>query len=161
MDLLERPPFGLDVVVLIGDVGVLHVRPIPDAIGEAFPFALILPNALLALLDEFLDAIRLDLFLAVQAELLFHLQLHRQAVRVPPGLAQDIIAIHRLIAREEVLDAARQHMADVRLAVGRRRTVIEGIVRLALPLLLRLFEDVLLFPKIQNLFLAGDEVQIR
>ena len=52
-------------------------------------------------------------------------------------------------------------MADVRLAVGRRRTVIEGIVRLALPLLLRLFEDVLLFPKIQNLFLTGDEVQIR
>ena len=66
-DLLQCPPLGLDEVILIGDVGVVHVSPEANYIGELLPHALVLPDRLPALLDERLDAVFLNLLLAVDA----------------------------------------------------------------------------------------------
>ena len=64
-DLLERPPFRLDEIVLVSDVRMLHIGPEADDIGELLPHALVLPDRFAALLDERLHAVLLDLVLAV------------------------------------------------------------------------------------------------
>ncbi|MPN06937.1 hypothetical protein SDC9_154194 [bioreactor metagenome] len=159
VDGLQRPPDALDVVILIGDVGVFHIRPETDAVGHGFPFGLVFPDRLFAFLDERLDAVGFNLLLAVEAELLFHFDLHGQAMGIPAGLAQHVVALHGLVARNDVLDRARQHMADVRLAVCRRRTVEEGIGLCALAKTDALLEDLLILPKREHLFFARHKIQ--
>ena len=160
VDLLEAPPLGFDVVILVGDIRVLHIRPITDALAHLLPLGLVFPDGLLALLDERLDAVFLDLRLAVQAEHLLDLQLHRQAVGIPAGLAQHVVALHRAIARDDILDRARLHMADVRLAVGGRRAVEERKGGRALAQLHRFLKNVFVAPEFDDLFLALSEVHV-
>ena len=159
--LLERPPDGFDVVVVVGDIGVVHVRPEADAVGHLFPLALVLPDGFFALLDERLDAVLFNLLLAVQAQQLFHFQLHRQAVGVPTGLAQNVLALHGLIAGNEVFDGAGFDVADVGLAVGRGRAVEEGKFLAALAVFDGFFKDAVVLPERFDLGLALDEIEIR
>ena len=46
-------------------IGVIHIRPEADGAGEILPHALILPDTLFTMLNERLQAILLDLLLAV------------------------------------------------------------------------------------------------
>ena len=121
---------------------MLHIGPEADDVGELLPHALVLPDGFSALLDERLHAVLLDLILAVESERLLHLKLHRQAVRVPARFSKDALSFHRLVARQHVLDDARQHMTDVRLAVRRRRPIVEREVLLACALVNRLLRNV-------------------
>ena len=160
-DLLERPPFRLDEIILVGDVGMLHVRPETDDIGELLPHALVLPDRLAALLDKRLDAVRLDLLLAVDADGLLDLELDGQAVRIPARLPQNLLALHRGETRQHILDDARQHMADMRLAVRRRRAVVERERIAALALVDGLLRDVMLLPEFQDFLFPIHEIEVR
>ena len=80
---------------------------------------------------------------------------------VPAGLAQNVLALHGLIAGDEVLDGAGFDMADVGLAVGRGRAVEEGEFLAALAVLDGLFKDVVLLPEMDGLDFALDEIEIR
>ena len=71
------------------------------------------------------DAVRLDVLLAGEAELLLDGELDRQAVAVPAGLARDVVALHRLEAREDVLEDPRLDVVGARHAVGGRRALVE------------------------------------
>ena len=161
VDLLERPPDRFDIIVVIGDVGMLHVHPVADAVAHLFPLALVLPDGLLALLDEGLDAVFFDVLLTVHAEGLLHFELDGQPVRVPARLAQDVFALHRLIAREDLLHDARQDMSDMGLAVRRGRTVEEGELLSALVLFDGLFKDVVGLPEVDDLLLTSHKIEGR
>ena len=154
----ERPPDRLDILVVVGDVRVLHVRPVADALGHFLPFALVFPDAFLALFDERLDAVLFDVLLAVHAEELFHLQLDGQAVRIPTRLSEDVFALHRLIAGDDVLHHAREDMPDMRLAVRRRGAVVEGELLPSLVFFDAVFKDAVLVPEIDDFLLAADEI---
>ena len=159
-DGLQRPPLGFDVVVVIGHVGVVHIGPEADGGGEILPHALVFPHAFLALLDEGSQTVLLDLFLAVQSQQLFHLDLHRQAVGVPAGLAGDHAALHGVVAGDHILDDAGQHVADVRLAVGRGRAVVKHVGRIPLAGGHALFKDLVVLPELFDLLFALHEFQI-
>jgi len=159
-DGLQRPPLGLDVVVLIGDVGVFHVGPETNPVRHLLPFLLVLPHALLALVDKRLDTVTLDLRLTVDPERLFDFKLDRQAMGVPASLALHLEALHGLVARDDVLDDTRQDMTDVRLAVGGRRTVVKSEFWTPLPVADRLFEDPVLLPERQGLLFARNEFHV-
>ena len=159
-DLLQRPPLGLDEVVLICDVGMLHIRPEADDIGELLPHTLVLPDGLTAFLDERLDAVLLDLLLAVDADRLLDLQLDGQSMRVPARLAEHLAPLHRLIARQHILDDTRQNVPDMRAAVRRRRAVVKRERIAALTLVNGTLCNMILAPKIRNGFLARGKIQI-
>ena len=161
VDGLESPPLGLDVAVVIGHVGVVHVHPVAHPVGHVRPLGGIFPYGLLAALDEGLHAVLLDLLLAVQAQLLLHLQLHGQAVGVPTGLAKHVVALHGPVAGDDVLDAPGQHVADVGLAVGRGGAVEDGVGGGALAELHALLEHMVFLPEGQDLLLPVHELQIR
>ena len=59
-ELLEDPPAGLDVVVMVSHVGVVEVRPKADALAQARPFFHIAANTFLAFRVERGDAVGLD-----------------------------------------------------------------------------------------------------
>ena len=89
------------------------------------------------------------------AQALLDFMLDRQTVRIPAGFARHVVAAHGLVAREDVLERARQHMVDAGLAVRGRRTFIETELRAVFGLLERLLENVVLTPELQHLFLEG------
>lgn len=120
-DLLERPPLGFDIGVVVGDVRIVHVGPEADGVREILPHLLVFPHALLALFQKRFDTVLFDLFLAADAELFFHLDFHGQAVRIPARLTRDVISLHGAIARDEVFYNAGDHMPDMRFAVRGRR----------------------------------------
>src|SRR4029453_10509348 len=99
---------------------------------------LILPHALATqavellhakCLDELLPARARDILVAHSAlleqrrHLLLYFDLDRQAVRVPPGLPQHVIAVHRPVATEQILDRTREDVMDARTTVRRRRAL--------------------------------------
>ena len=96
-DLLQRPPLGLDVVVIVCDKRMLHVSPEAYGAGEILPHALVFPDALFTFADERIQAVLLDLLLAVQTQHLLDLQLYRKSVGIPAGLSWYLSLIHILI----------------------------------------------------------------
>ena len=157
----KAPPDGLYVVVVVGDVRIVHIGPIADSVGHNFPFVLIFPNAFLALLNERFYAVFFYFRLTVDAEHFFHFQFNRQSVSIPPRFSQNVIALHCLVARNDVLHNARQDMSDMRFAVGRRRAVVKTEFGMSFVLFDAFLEDVVFFPKLQNLFFSFHEIEAR
>ena len=160
VDLLQAPPFGLDIVVVIGDVGMLHVDPVAHLVAHLLPFMQVFPYAFLAFRDKGLDAVFLDLGLSVQPQALLHLQLDRQAVGVPSGDAQGALPLHRLIPRDQILDHPGFDMADMRLSVGRGRSVEKGELRIPVPQVEGFADDVLFLPHPGHFPLPGNKIHV-
>ena len=162
-DRLERPPLRFDIVVIVCDIGVLHVGPEADLLRELLPHALVFPDGFLALLNERLQTIGHDLFLLIllrDADFLLHLKLHRKAVRIPAGLSRNLLSLHRMIAGNHILDDTGFHMTDMRLAVCRRRAVIKHINRMTFVFLDTLLEDLMIRPELCRILFALHEIQI-
>ena len=106
------------------------------------------------------DPVFLDLRLVLDPELLLDGDLDRQAVAVPAALAVAVEAAHRLEAREDVLEHARQHVVGAGPAVGGRRALVEDVRRRALAAAQRLVVDVELAPALEDLLLELREVDL-
>ena len=154
----ENPPAALDVVVVTGDVGGVHVGPEGDAFGQLLPVAHVAPHAFAALGVEGGDAVGLDVGLGAQAEFLLHLDLDGQAVGVPAGLAGHAVAAHGLVAGEEVLEHARHDVVHARATVGRGRALVEDEKVVGGALLDAAAEDVALAPEAQDAGFEGGEI---
>ena len=159
-NLLKSPPLGLDKAVVIGYIGIVHVGPETNGVGEILPHALVLPDAFLTFLDERLQTVLLYLLLAVQPQLFLNLQLHRQAVGIPSGLSRHHIALHGPVSGNHVLDDSCFHMADMGLAVGCGRTVIKYIRLAALSHPDAFFKDVLCFPELLHFFFPFHKLKV-
>ena len=149
-EILQDPPDRLDVIVGIGDVGVFQVHPEGDAVSQLFPILDVGEDRFAAQFVEAVNAILLDLAFIGEAELLLDLDLDRQPVRVPAAAPRDVVAAHDLVAREHILESARQHVVDAGLAIGSRRPLEEDVLRSALSLCNGLLEDVLRLPEFQD-----------
>ena len=159
-NLLKSPPLGLDKAVVIGYIGIVHISPEANGVGEILPHALVLPDAFLTFFDKRLQTILLNLLLAVQSQLLLNFQLHRQAVGVPSGLSRHHIPLHGPVSGNHILDYTGLHMADMRLAVGSWRSVIEYIGLAALPHFNAFLKDVLCFPELLHFFFPFHKLKV-
>ena len=156
-DLLQRPPDGLDVVVVEREVRLVGVDPEGDPLGQPRPLVDVLEHRLAALLVELGNPVALDVVLVVEAELALDLELDRQPVAVPAALAVHLVAAHRLEAGEDVLEHPAQDVVRVGRAVGGRRALVEDELRAALTAPDRLVEDVALAPALEDLLLELGE----
>ena len=110
--------------------------------------------------DEGLEAVRLDLILAVDAELLLNLKLNGQTVCIPTRLTKDALALHSLVTGYHILDYSSKHVTDVGLTVCGRRSVEEGVIITALSVGNALLEDFVFFPEFSGSFFSLDKVQV-
>src|ERR1051325_855278 len=160
-EIFQDPPDRLNVVVGVRDIGILKINPERDAICQAFPILNIGKHGLPAKFVEFIDAIGFDLLLVFEAELLFHFDLNWQTMGIPAATPRDMIAAHDLVAREHILEGARQHMVHTGLAICRRRSFIKNILGRTLTLLNGLLEDIGLLPKLQDVFFHQRDAELR
>ena len=144
---------------MISYIWVVHVSPEANLAGEFLPHALVLPNGFLTLTDEWLDAVLLDLLLTVDAELFLNLKLNRKTVSIPACLTDDLVPLHGLISRDHILDNTGKNVADVRLTVRCRRSVIKCICRKLLLLVYTLLKYLVLVPKLKYLIFVLGKVK--
>ena len=160
VDLRQKPPYGLHVFRLVGDVRVLHVHPVTDAAGQFVPLVRVAHHHLTAIPVVVLHRDLLADVLLGNAQFLFHTQLYRQPVGIPASLALHLIAAQGLVPAKDVLDRAGHHVMDPRHAVGRRRPFEKDEGRSALALRNGLLEDAVLLPIFQFLSSQFGEVQL-
>jgi hypothetical protein len=86
------------------------------------------------------------------------LVLDGQAVCIPACLARHVVAAHRLVAREDVLEGACQHVMYAGFAVRRRRALVETEAWPPFRHRQRLFERSMLAPECQHLLFEGRPV---
>ena len=159
-NLLQCPPLGLDKIIVICHVGVVHIRPESYDVGEFSPHAFVLPHGFLALFDERLNAVFLDCLLALDPDDLLDLNLDRKAVRIPSGFTRNILTLHGMVTRDHVLDDARQNVSDVRLAVRCRRSVKEHVRGISLSLFDALLKDIVVLPEFGGLFFPLNKIHV-
>ena len=75
------------------------------------------------------------------------------------GRARRVVAAHGLVAREHVLERARQHVMDAGLAVRGRRPLVETVLRPALAGPKRFRERVVLAPEREDALLERRTVR--
>ena len=159
-DRLQCPPLGLDEVVIIGNIRIIHISPETNGTGEILPHSLVFPDTLFTFGDERIQTILLDLLFSIQTQKLLNLQLYRQSVGIPACFSRNIVAFHGTVSRNHILDNTGQHMTDVRLTICGRRSVIKGICRAAFSLLHTFLKCVVFFPELFNFFFALYKVHV-
>src|SRR3989442_3962709 len=132
------------------------------SLHDALPIFLdVAEHALAEEAVEGFDPVFLDLSLGLEPELLLDGKLHGQPVGIPPALSRHSIALHRLVAREQVFEGARQHVVDARSCVRRGRPLVEHVGPLLRPQIDALAEDIILLPEAQDIFLQLRETLFR
>ena len=159
IQLFEQPPQRFDILVVVGDIGVLHIHPVTHEVAQVGPFLGVHHHVAAAACIVFFNANAVaDVFLC-DAQFLFNAQLNGQSVGVPSCLAIHLESLHRLVTAEYVLDGTRHHVVNTRVSVGRRRTFKEYERGAALAFCHTAVEQVLLVPHLEHLFIGGEEVQ--
>src|SRR5690606_36528746 len=161
-DLLQQGPDALDVVVVQREIGVGEVDPETHVLRHRLPFGDVTHDRRATLLRERRDAdFLLDALLVEDAELFLDLVLDGQAVRVPARFARTVEAAHRLVARVQILERAREHVVNTGAAVGRRRAFVEDEFRPVAAGLDDALEHALAPPELENVLLERGTVVAR
>eukprot|EP00968_Pinguiococcus_pyrenoidosus_P022263 scaffold3100_cov248-Pinguiococcus_pyrenoidosus.AAC.18 len=136
----------------------VRVFPVPPH-AVAHEGLLLPPHRLDSKVPRFLAQLRRrEVLLLVLLQSLQHLELDRQAVAVPPGDVADLAALQGVELVDDVLQNLVQRVADVQVAVGVGRAIMqrEGLSRRLLP---QLLVDALLLPIRLDLRLSLDGVR--
>ena len=152
-ELLEDPPHRLHEAEVHRLVVVVEVDPAAHARYGLAPFADVLEHHRAALLVELVDAELLDFGRTRDAERHLRERLDRKTVGVPAEASFDVLSAHRLVARHDVLDRAREQVPVVRQSRRKGRPVVELVALLAFVLLQRLLESPVLLPEREDLLL--------
>ncbi len=130
---LQVPPHRLDVLGGERPIGVVDVDPVADALGQRLPVVHVVAHRLAAQPGELGHADPLlDLALVGDPQLLLDLDLDRQAVGVPTGLARHGEAAHGAVPTEQVLVHPGPDVVQPGPPVGGGRALVED-PRLGVP----------------------------
>ena len=139
---------------------MLKVAPIADSFAHSLPQILIGPNTFTTLLNERLNAVGFNISLAVGVNLLLNLKLNGQTVSVPACFSFNMVALHSLVPRNNILDNSCQHMAYMRFAVSGGRTVIENEAFINIVFCNSLFEYFVFTPEFDNIIFGFGKIVI-
>ena len=163
IEALQQPPERFDILVVVGDIGMVEIDEIAHPLGQFTPFLRVHHHVFAAFQVIVLRRnvawrlVVVDVGLR-DAQSLLNAKFHRQSVRVPTGLAMHLKALHRLVTIERVLQRTTQHVVDARMTVGRGRTLVEHKLRTALALRDTAVENVVLLPLFENLIVRFGQV---
>ena len=132
-ELSEDPPDRLHELDVHRLVVIIKVDPASDSSDDRAPIRDITLHHRAALLIELCDPVIDDLSSAREAERILRQGFDRQAMTVPTEAPRDWVPAHVPVARDDVLDRAREEVSIVRSTCRERRPVIKdkGLVPLA------------------------------
>lgn len=160
VELAEEPPYGFNVIVFEGDVGVFEIHPIAHFAGDVVPFIFEAHHGFAAFLvvgfhgDGFADILFGD------AEFFFDVELYGEAVGIPSAFAFYAFTPEGLVAAEEVFDGAGDDMVDAGFAIGGGWAFIEDEAGGIVALLNTFLEYALCFPKLEDFLINVGEMQV-
>src|SRR5437016_11537261 len=102
-----------------------QVDPVAHPLGKLPKFVHMAQNRLATLGVELSDPDLFDVGLAAEAQLLLHREFHWKAMAVPPSTTGHRVALHRPVARKDVLENPRLNVMGAWRAVGGRRPLVE------------------------------------
>ncbi len=140
---------------------MLHISPESYSRGEVLPHSLIFPYTFFALFDKRLNSVFLDLILSIKPQLLLNFQFYRKSMSIPTCLSWNHVALHCPISWNHILDNSGKYMSDMRLSVGCWRSVVKSICWSLFTVFHAFFKNVIVFPKLFNLFFPVYKVQVR
>ena len=157
--LLERPDHRLHVVGVERLVVVVEVDPAGLAGHIRLPFVGVAQHRGPAGVVERGDPHGVDLGFVGDAQLALDFELGGQPVGVPAEAALHLIAAHRAVPRDDVLDVAGEQMTIVRQAVGERRSVVKHVFRGPVPAGDGGAEGVIVEPVLEDLGFQRGEIR--
>ena len=160
VELLQKPPKSLDILIVVRDVGVLHIYPVAHTTTEVFPLLGKHHHVLAALVIIFLNGNRLADILLGNAKFLLYAEFYRQTVCIPTGFTMHLKSLHSLKATECVLNAARQYVVNTWMSVGRWRSLEEDERRATFALADAAMEKVFFRPFIQYFLINLSKVKM-
>ena len=164
VELLQQPPQGLDVLIVIRDIGIVEIDKVAHALSQFAPLLGVHHHVLATLLvivlgrDVLLTLLVVDIGLG-DAEFLLHAQLDGQSVCIPSGLTLDLKTLHGLVAVERILNSTRKYVVNTGVTVGRGRSLEENELGTALTLVYRAPEYILLLPTFEQVVVHLGQVQ--
>ena len=157
--MFEQPPQGLNIFVIVGDIGVFHVHPVAHAAAEVGPLLGIHHHILAAAAVVIINADGLANVLLSNPQFLLHAQFHGQSVGVPARLAVNLESLHGLETAERIFNGTREDMVDARMAVGRWRSFKEDKRGTSLAFADTTMEQILTIPLLQNLMVHLRQIE--
>ena len=157
-ELFERPHDRLHVVAVHGLVVVFEVDPAGLSGDRLLPLARVAHHRRATVLVEGLDPVLDDVGAARDRQLALDLHLGGQAVAVPAEATGDLVAPHRLVAGDDILDVAGQEVSVVGQAVGEWRPVVERELDFVGAVVYRGGKGALGRPALESPLLDGGEV---
>src|SRR2546428_2389969 len=159
---LQHAPDMRDVVVGVRVIGVVRVHPLTEADGLLRDRGSAAVDASATRARELVDAVGLDVALAVEVELALDLHLHPQALAVEAVLPALVEALHRLVTLVEVFVGAAPRVMDAhRLDVRGDGSVDERVTRRARVLLAQHLEARLALPQVEHPVLELGQIEPR
>ena len=152
------------VVVLVGrrEIGIVPVHPVAEPLRLLRLHTREGVHPLLAVLHEPADAVRLDVPLRSEAQVLFDLDFHPQALAVETVLVALLVALHRAPAEEQVFVRPAPGVVDTHRIVRRDRPVDERVPFLGVLVPLQVaLDDALIPPPVEQALLDRDEIDLR
>ena len=159
--LFQCPPLGLNIIIMIRYIWIIHICPETNSRRKIFPHTFVFPDTLFTLVDERHQTVLFNLLLSIQAQKLFHFQFNRQTMGIPTCFSRYHIPFHSTVTWNHILNNTGQYMTNMWFTVCSRRSVIEGISLSLFPVLHTLFENMILFPEFFCLLLSLHKIQIR
>lgn len=158
--LLEERPDGVVVLVRHGEVRVIPVHPVAETDGLVGLHLAEAQHALLAVVDELLETVVLDLFLGRESLLALDFYLDPQSLAVEAVLEALVESTHGVEALVDVFERAPPGVVDAHRVVGGNRAVEERPMRLTAILLDQFLESVFTLPELEDLplFLGGYDI---
>ena len=153
IELLEEPPKGFDITVVVGDIRIIKVNPIAHLTGQVGPLLGIFHDLLATSGIVVVHRNLLADVLLGDAKHLLDAQLNRKTMSIPTCLALHLEALHRLETAEYILNRTSHHVMNTRHAIGRRGSLVEDKRRMAFTCGHRFNKDVFGVPIFQNLFI--------
>ncbi len=141
-------------------VKIVPVHPVAEAHRLLRLDCRVLEHALFAHVDKRIQAIGFDVPLALEAQLLLHLDLDPEALAVEAVLLALVVAAHGLIALEHVLEGTPPGMVHAHRVVGGDGTIYEREPGTSPELFPELFESASALPEVEYLVLLFDKINL-
>ena len=159
--LLHHPPNRLHIRGFHRFIVIIKVNPASQPINRTPPFLHIAQHTRPARLIKLGNTVLFNVGLRVQPQLFFDQVFYRQPMTVPSKPPLNLLPLHRLITRNNILNRTRHKMPKMRQPRCKRRAVKKHVLISPLTLRNRLFKNILFFPKAQNRFFLLREIHLR
>ena len=114
VELFEQPPNRLHIFGSIGDIGLVHIDPIPHLFGQITPYVCVAHHSFAACRIVLVHADRFSDIYFGNSEFFFHTEFNGKTMCIPACFSFNLKSFLGFIATENVFDGASHHVVNTR-----------------------------------------------